>query len=124
MNFNNLDTFSNPQQKPTRNTIINSINEHKQFLHPRLLSEAFKEIETVLQYICLRSNTGPVLFILDDIQLLFNEQELVSQYDSALTILQWILKCQKNGLMDVVFCSSERSVITSIKKCKKNKYLT
>jgi len=116
--FFSIDTFSNPQQKPTRNTIINSINEHKQFIHPRLLSDAFKEIETVLQYICLRSNTGPVLFILDDIQLLFNEQELVTQYDCALTILQWLLKCQKNGLLDVIFCSSERSVITSVKKLK------
>jgi len=116
--FFSIDTFSNPQQKPTRNSIINSINERKQFLHPRLLSDAFKEIETVLQYICLRSDTGPVLFILDDIQLLFNEQELVGQYDCALTILQWLLKCQKNGLLDVIFCSSERSVITSVKKLK------
>jgi hypothetical protein len=123
--FFSIDTFSNPQQTPSRNTIINSIKEHKQFLHPRLLSQALKEIETVLQYICLRSNTGPVLFILDDIQLLFNEQELVSQYDCALTILQWLLKCQKNGLMDIVLCSSERSVITSVKKLKGfEKFLT
>jgi len=123
--FFSIDTFTNPQQIPTRNAIINSINEHKQYLHPRLLSDALKEIETVLQYICLRSNTGPVLFILDDIQLLFNEQELVGQYDCALTILNWILKCQKNGLMDIVFCSSERSVITSVKKLKGfEKFLT
>jgi len=120
-----IDTFTNPQQKPTRNSIINTINERKQYLHPRLLSEAFKEIETVLQYICLRSNTGPVLFILDDIQLLFDDQELVGQYDCVLMILNWILKCQKNGLMDIVFCSSERSVITSVKKLKGfEKFLT
>jgi hypothetical protein len=123
--FFSIDTFTNPQQRPTRNSIINSINEHKQYLHPRLLSDAFKEIETVLQYICLRSNTGPVLFILDDIQLLFNEQELVGTYDCALTILNWILKCQKNGLMDIIFCSSERSVITCVKKLKGfEKFLT
>ncbi|ORX72523.1 hypothetical protein BCR32DRAFT_285771 [Anaeromyces robustus] len=123
--FFSIDTFSDPQHRPTRNSIINSLNERKQYLHPRLLSEAFKEIETVLQYICLRSNTGPVLFILDDIQLLFNEQELVGQYDCALTILQWLLKCQKNGLMDMIFCSSERSVITCVKKLKGfEKFLT
>lgn len=123
--FFSIDTFTNPQQKPTRNSIINTINERKQYLHPRLLSEAFKEIETVLQYICLRSNTGPVLFILDDIQLLFDDQELVGQYDCALMILNWILKCQKNGLMDIVFCSSERSVITNVKKLKGfEKFLT
>ncbi|KAJ3022398.1 UNVERIFIED_CONTAM: hypothetical protein HDU68_009170 [Siphonaria sp. JEL0065] len=80
---------------------------------------SFNHIAQSLRLIAARCKAGPVLLIIDDIQLLFRERvALTDRYDGIPEIFEWLLKCEVEGILDVTFCSSEKSAIGALKRLR------
>ena len=81
------------------------------------MEEKLDEIETVLKVV--KSKSYPVTLIIKNINLLFNNSESnISQYDKINEIFAWLLKNEKNGLLEVILCNSGQSLISALRKCK------
>ncbi|KAI9353732.1 hypothetical protein BDR26DRAFT_849120 [Obelidium mucronatum] len=79
----------------------------------------FTHIAQALRLIASRSKAGPCLLVIDDIQLLFRERiALTDRYDGIPEVFEWLLKCQVEGILDVTFCSSEKSAVGAIKRLR------
>ncbi|KAJ3378465.1 hypothetical protein HDU84_007553 [Entophlyctis sp. JEL0112] len=77
---------------------------------------AFKHIEQAFRLIAKGSKSGPVLLLLDDIQLLFSDRTpLTQKYDGIPDVFDWLLHCQNEGILDVIFCTSEKSTAAAVK---------
>ncbi|KAJ3075936.1 hypothetical protein HDU98_006445 [Podochytrium sp. JEL0797] len=76
----------------------------------------FLHLAHSLRLIAQRSKAGPVVLIIDDIQLLFrNRVALVDKYDGIAEVFEWLLRCEVEGILEVTFCSSEKSAVAGIK---------
>jgi hypothetical protein len=75
-------------------------------------------VTQALRLIASRSPAGPVLLVVDDIQLLFHQRSaLTEKYDAIPEVFNWLLKAETEGILDVVMCSSEKSAVGAIKRC-------
>ncbi|ORY42352.1 hypothetical protein BCR33DRAFT_739349 [Rhizoclosmatium globosum] len=80
---------------------------------------AFHHISQALRLIAARCKAGPVMLIIDDIQLLFKERNaLTDKYDGIPEVFDWLLRCEVEGILDVTFCSSEKSAVGAIKRLR------
>ena len=61
----------------------------------------------------VRRNGSPCLLVIDDVHLLFSNREPF--FPSVRPIFEWLLQCESQGLLDVVLCSSSKSVLPCIK---------
>ena len=60
----------------------------------------------------------PILAI-DDLQMLFGKSGLcTANHDHVEEILEWLVKEQKCGLLDVILCTSAKSVLGALSRCK------
>ncbi|TPX70294.1 hypothetical protein CcCBS67573_g06577 [Chytriomyces confervae] len=76
-------------------------------------------IAQALRLIAARSKSGPTILVLDDVQLLFRERiALTDRYDGIAEIFEWFLRCEVEGILDVIFCSSEKSAVGGIKRLR------
>ncbi|KAJ3412676.1 hypothetical protein HDV05_000367 [Chytridiales sp. JEL 0842] len=76
-------------------------------------------VAQALRLIASQSPSGPVLLVIDDIQLLFHQRlPLWEKYDGIPEVLGWLLRADQEGILDVVFCSSEKSAVGAIKRLK------
>ncbi|KAJ3065683.1 hypothetical protein HK102_007833 [Quaeritorhiza haematococci] len=74
-------------------------------------------IEVALRLIRPHSPCGPPLLVVDDIQLLFyRHKPLHDRYNDIEETFQWLLRMQQMDLLDVVLCSSEKSVLGALKR--------
>jgi len=81
------------------------------------LDEKLDEIETVLKIV--KAKSYPVTLVIKNIHLLFNDSESInSQYDKINEIFAWLLKNEKDGLLEVILCNSGSSLISALRKCK------
>jgi len=81
------------------------------------LDEKLVEIETVLNII--KTKSYPVTLIIKNINLLFNEDESNNiHYDKINEIFAWLLKNEKEGLLEVILCNSSHSLISTLRKLK------
>jgi len=81
------------------------------------LEEKLIEIETVLKIV--KAKSYPVTLIIKNINLLFNDAESnISQYDKINEIFAWLLKNEKEGLLEVILCNSGHSLISALRKFK------
>lgn len=81
------------------------------------LDEKLIEIETVLKIVKAKSH--PVTLIIKNINLLFSDTESnVSQYDKINEIFAWLLKNEKEGLLEVILCNSSHSLVSALRKFK------
>jgi hypothetical protein len=81
------------------------------------LDEKLVEIETVLKIV--KSKSCPVTLVIKNIHLLFNDSESNnSQYDKINEIFAWLLKNEKEGLLEVILCNSGTSLISALRKFK------
>jgi hypothetical protein len=87
--------------------------------NPKTNMTCFNHIAQALRLIASRSRHGPTLLVIDDIQLLFRERMPLHQlYDGIPDVFAWFMKCEAEGVLDVVFCSSEKSAVSALKRCK------
>ncbi|KAI8850450.1 hypothetical protein BC829DRAFT_488787 [Chytridium lagenaria] len=88
--------------------------------YPGLVDTAVLDhIAQALRLIAAKSRHGPTLFVLDDVQLLFRERmALQDRYDGIPELFSWFLRCEGEGILDCVMCSSEKSVVGAIKRLK------
>ncbi|KAJ3111666.1 hypothetical protein HDU96_005480 [Phlyctochytrium bullatum] len=78
-----------------------------------------EHVAQALRLIAAKSKNGPTLFVMDDVQLLFRDrQPLYERYDGIAEVFSWLLKCESEGILDVVLCSSEKSTIAAIKRLR------
>ncbi|KAI8607680.1 hypothetical protein BC830DRAFT_93099 [Chytriomyces sp. MP71] len=76
-------------------------------------------IAQALRLIASRCKAGPPILVIDDIQLLFRERvALTDRYDGIPEIFEWLLRCEVEGILDVIFCSSEKSAVGGIKRLR------
>jgi len=81
------------------------------------LDEKLDEIETVLKIV--KAKSYPVTLVIKNIHLLFNDSESInSQYDKINEIFAWLLKNEKDGLLEVILCNSGSSLISALRKFK------
>jgi len=81
------------------------------------LEEKLIEIETVLKIV--KDKSQPVTLVIKNIHLLFNDTETnSSHYDKINEIFAWLLKNEKEGLLEVIFCNSGHSLISVLRKFK------
>jgi len=81
------------------------------------LDEKLIEIETVLKII--KSKSQPVTLVIKNLHLLFNDTESNnSQYNKINEIFEWLLKNEKEGLLEVILCNSGHSLISVLRKFK------
>ncbi|ORX41656.1 hypothetical protein BCR36DRAFT_363905, partial [Piromyces finnis] len=81
------------------------------------LEEKLNEIETVLKIV--KAKSFPVTLVIKNIHLLFNDSgSNNSQYDKINEIFAWLLKNEKEGLLEVILCNSGTSLVSVIRKFK------
>ncbi|KAJ3193428.1 hypothetical protein HK101_004860 [Irineochytrium annulatum] len=79
----------------------------------------FDHIAQALRLIASKSKHGPVLLVIDDVQLLFRERSpLAEKYDAIPEIFNWLLAAEKEGILDAVLCCSEKSAVGAIKRLR------
>ncbi|KAJ3204951.1 hypothetical protein HDU67_009202 [Dinochytrium kinnereticum] len=78
-----------------------------------------EHIAQALRLIAAKSKHGPTLFVLDDVQLLFRERAALSEkYDGIGEVFGWLLRCEREGILDCVLCSSEKSAVGGVKRLR------
>ncbi|KND03771.1 uncharacterized protein SPPG_01228 [Spizellomyces punctatus DAOM BR117] len=83
------------------------------------IGHLFSDISQALRLFRPASAAGPPLLVIDDIQLLFhNYLPLDDRYNGIEDAFQWLLQCESEGILDVVFCSSEKSVLAGIRRLR------
>ena len=88
---------------------LNEVQEHN-------ISEFFNCLTKAFEILRVSANIKP-LFIVDDIQLLFNGRNLLAnRFWGLKQSFQWILECENDGLLDVIMCCSEKSVLSGIRQ--------
>jgi len=61
--------------------------------------------------------------VIKNLNLLFGDNESnSSQYNKINEIFDWLLKNEKEGLLEVILCNSGHSLISTLRKCKFNLY--
>ncbi|KAJ3131936.1 hypothetical protein HK100_005875 [Physocladia obscura] len=64
-------------------------------------------------------SVAPVLLVIDDVQLLFRDRAaLTEQYEGIPQVFEWLLRCDVEGILDVVFCASEKSAVGALKRLR------
>jgi len=67
----------------------------------------------------IKSKSQPVTLVIKNLHLLFNDTESNnSQYNKINEIFEWLLKNEKEGLLEVILCNSGHSLISVLRKCK------
>ncbi|KAJ3300220.1 hypothetical protein HDU76_006139, partial [Blyttiomyces sp. JEL0837] len=84
---------------------------------PQVDMTLLNHVAQALRLIAAGSKAGPTLLVIDDVQLLFRERTpLTEKYDGIPEVFAWLLRCELEGILDVVFCSSEKSAVGAIKR--------
>ncbi|KAJ8329091.1 hypothetical protein QVD99_004802 [Batrachochytrium dendrobatidis] len=82
-----------------------------------MLSASFDHITEALRLIRAKSRYGPTLLVIDNLELLFNGREpLVDTYLAFMSSFTWMLQCESEGILDLIFCSSSKSVMPAMKR--------
>ncbi|KAL2919300.1 hypothetical protein HK105_200943 [Polyrhizophydium stewartii] len=77
----------------------------------------FEHITDALRHIRAKSRYGPTLVVIDNLQLLFDEREPIAEiYSAFYTSFRWLLKCENEGILDIIFCSSSKSVMPAMRR--------
>ncbi|KAI9347928.1 hypothetical protein DFJ73DRAFT_835847 [Zopfochytrium polystomum] len=78
-----------------------------------------EHIAQALRVIKAKSKAGPVMLVIDDVQLLFRERlPLTDKYEGIAEVFGWLLKCETEGILDVIMCSSDKSAVGAIKRLR------
>lgn len=78
-----------------------------------------EHIAQALRLISSKSRAGPTVLVIDDVQLLFRERAPLSdKYEGIPEVFSWLLKCEMEGILSVVMCSSEKSAVGGIKRIR------
>ncbi|KAI8924910.1 hypothetical protein BC831DRAFT_436257 [Entophlyctis helioformis] len=79
---------------------------------------SFDHVVEALRLIRGKSRYGPTLLVIDNLQVIFNDQqESVSEIHAAFNAsFQWLLYCETEGILDTIFCSSSKSVMLALKR--------
>ncbi|KAI9002234.1 hypothetical protein BC832DRAFT_108961 [Gaertneriomyces semiglobifer] len=82
-------------------------------------SAAFSSIEQALRLIKQAQQSSPPLLVIDDVQLLFHDHlPLTEVYLGIREAFDWMAKCEQEGLLDLVFCSSDKSVLAALRSLR------
>ncbi|KAJ3094375.1 hypothetical protein HDU97_008177 [Phlyctochytrium planicorne] len=97
-------------------------SEDEDELSPRTRKMDMSRLDHVaqaLRLIAAKSKHGPTLLVMDDVQLLFRERKALSnRYEGIAEVFAWCLRCEGEGILDFVMCSSEKSAVGGIKRLK------
>ncbi|KAJ3395662.1 hypothetical protein HDU92_005288 [Lobulomyces angularis] len=106
-NNENEDNFNNFEKFGGKSEFINSSFAY--------ISQALTILRENLQ--------RPPLLVIDDVQLLFKKHSVLEEkYNDISETFQWLLNCQIKDLLDVVLCSSEKSVLTALRNIRGFEY--
>ncbi|KAH9267601.1 hypothetical protein BASA84_000578 [Batrachochytrium salamandrivorans] len=82
-----------------------------------MLAASLNHVAEALRHIRAKSRYGPALLVIDNLQLLFKDHEpLVDIYSAFISSFSWLLQCETEGVLDIIFCSSCKSVMPAMKR--------
>ncbi|KAJ3014767.1 hypothetical protein HKX48_004972 [Thoreauomyces humboldtii] len=81
--------------------------------------QVLSDITKALRYLPPGSYGKPPLLVIDDVQLLFSNHILLHErYSSLDEAFAWFLECEREQLLEVIFCSSEKSALAGLRRLK------